>query len=384
MGTSVASAQNAIETSDGAKRLLDTARQINGLSSPGLRPWHIKATFQRYSRSGSFIDRGTFEALWNGPGRSKFVYISPSFSQVQYSSHGGTFVTGDHGDPPGLLVLIWWLAISHYRESEQVSRLGATLHRESIKGIEQDCVELGKGPAITRYDRETDALIDPASDISTPPDSYCFDEHQILKWSSRTINNFSEKIHASFRSPVEFDHRTIARDLDLELGGILGLSAHIESIEPLRDSSDADFRVPPEARELGNEEFRFSDLSGSVPQPELVSVSPEVAARQVSRRTSVVYPPEAKAAGIEGTVVLKARINKLGVVASLQVVSGPEVLRQAAVDAVRSWVYRPYTINGSPLEMDTKISVKFEIQSLKTNTSSRYLVLRSYRGQLCQ
>lgn len=362
LGSSGVSAQTAAAPSDVAKRLLDTARQLNGLAIPAIQPWHIKVSFQRYSRSGNFVDQGKYEFLWDGSAKTKAIYESPSFSQVQYSSHEGTFVTGDHGDPPGLLALIWWIAYSPLPSERTVAHLGASLHKAAVSGDDLDCVEMGKGPAITRYDRETDTLIDPASDASTPRDSYCFDEHRFLARSSRTINNFGEKIHALFRDPLEFDHRMVARDLDLDLGGILGLTAHVESIEPLQDSSETEFQVPPEAREHGNEEFRFSDLPKSNPSPSLVSVLPGVAARQLVRRTSVIYPQEAKAAGIEGTVVLKGRISKSGTIESLQIVSGPEPLRQAALDAVNSWVYRPYVLNGSAVEVETTINVGFKLE----------------------
>jgi len=361
LGASAASAQSAIATSDEAMKLLDTARRVNGLAVPGIHPWRIKVTFHRYDRSGNFVDQGEYELLWSGPTKTKAIYRSRSFSQVQYSSHEGTFITGDHGDPPGLLILVWWIAYSPVPDQREVTRLGATLHRQSSRGVEQDCVELGKGPAIPRYDRETDKLIDPAADSSTSPNRYCFEEHDVLTSTSQTKNGFAEKVHASFRNPVEFDHRMIARDLDLDLGGILGLTAHIENIEPLPDSSEAEFQVPPEARELGNEEQHFANFPRGAP-PEVVSVPPNVAAHQLLRRVSVLYPPEAKAAGIEGTVVLKARISKSGTVESLHVVSGPKVLQQAALDAANSWVYRPYLLNGSPVEMDTTINVVFNLE----------------------
>lgn len=79
-----------------------------------------------------------------------------------------------------------------------------------------------------------------------------------------------------------------------------------------------------------------------------------------------IYPPKAKAAGIEGTVVLFAQINKAGRIDFARVVSGPEPLRQAAVDAVEAWIYRPYLIDGSPSGFRTVIRVNFALEKHHT------------------
>jgi TonB family protein len=75
-----------------------------------------------------------------------------------------------------------------------------------------------------------------------------------------------------------------------------------------------------------------------------------------------VYPPDAKAAGIEGTVVLHAIIGKDGTITSLKLISGPDQLAQAAWDAVKQWTYKPYILNGEPTAVDTTITVNFSLQ----------------------
>ena len=73
------------------------------------------------------------------------------------------------------------------------------------------------------------------------------------------------------------------------------------------------------------------------------------------------YPPIARAAHVSGTVVLHAIISKTGTIKNLQVISGPEMLRASAVDAVRTWRYKPYILNGEPTEVDTTVSVNFNM-----------------------
>jgi protein TonB len=74
-----------------------------------------------------------------------------------------------------------------------------------------------------------------------------------------------------------------------------------------------------------------------------------------------VYPPIAKAAHVQGSVVIEAVISKAGHIESLNMVSGPEMLRSAALDAVRQARYAPYKLNGDPVDVQTVITVVFRM-----------------------
>jgi protein TonB len=74
-----------------------------------------------------------------------------------------------------------------------------------------------------------------------------------------------------------------------------------------------------------------------------------------------IYPPIAVATRTEGTVVLAAIISKTGSIENLRVMSGPGMLQQSALDAVRRWRYRPYTLNGQPVEVETTVNVVFKL-----------------------
>ena len=74
-----------------------------------------------------------------------------------------------------------------------------------------------------------------------------------------------------------------------------------------------------------------------------------------------VYPPEAKAARIQGKVVLRAVIDLDGHIKNLKVISGPKELQQSSLDAVRQWVYKPYLVNGNPVEVITDINVIYTL-----------------------
>jgi protein TonB len=74
-----------------------------------------------------------------------------------------------------------------------------------------------------------------------------------------------------------------------------------------------------------------------------------------------VYPAIAKAAHVEGVVVVEAVISRMGTIESLRVVSGPEMLRGAALEAIREARYQPYRLNGEPVEVQTTITVNFRM-----------------------
>ena len=107
--------------------------------------------------------------------------------------------------------------------------------------------------------------------------------------------------------------------------------------------------------------FRQPEASVNVEQPKTVSVSAGVAGGLLLEKTPPVYPQFAKTSHVSGTVVLKATISKTGVIKNLHVVSGPSLLTQAAVDAVRTWRYKPYKLNNDPVEIETTISVVFTL-----------------------
>jgi TonB family protein len=94
-----------------------------------------------------------------------------------------------------------------------------------------------------------------------------------------------------------------------------------------------------------------------------VSISSGVATGMLIRKTPPVYPPIAKTARVEGTVELAATISKNGTIKDLRVVNGPAMLRQAALDAVRTWVYKPYELNHEPVDVETSISVVFSLRN---------------------
>jgi protein TonB len=82
---------------------------------------------------------------------------------------------------------------------------------------------------------------------------------------------------------------------------------------------------------------------------------------KIASRVTPAYPALAKQQGVEGTVRFEATIDKDGHVSALSVVSGPPLLIQSAVDAVKQWVYDPTLLNGEPVSVVTTIDVNYTL-----------------------
>ena len=79
------------------------------------------------------------------------------------------------------------------------------------------------------------------------------------------------------------------------------------------------------------------------------------------RRVQPNYPPLARQARIQGAVVLQAMISKDGNIENLQLISGHPMLAPAAIEAVKQWKYKPYLLNGEPVEVETQVQVNFTL-----------------------
>jgi protein TonB len=95
------------------------------------------------------------------------------------------------------------------------------------------------------------------------------------------------------------------------------------------------------------------------PIPVKMRVSTAVEEGLLIHKTIPAYPPIALTARTQGMVVLAATISKSGNIENLRVVSGPALLQQAALDAVQTWRYRPYLLDGQPVEVETTVNVVF-------------------------
>jgi len=98
-----------------------------------------------------------------------------------------------------------------------------------------------------------------------------------------------------------------------------------------------------------------------VATPQRVRVSQGVTQGLLIRKVQPAYPPLARQARIQGSVLLQAEISKDGTIQNLRLISGHPMLAPAAIEAVKQWRYKPYILNGEPVEVETQITVNFTL-----------------------
>jgi len=118
--------------------------------------------------------------------------------------------------------------------------------------------------------------------------------------------------------------------------------------------------------------FAFSDkisdiadkppsASDSAAPPKPIPIAPGLAKGMLIHKVQPVYPREARANHVQGTVILQAVIGKDGRIKDLTFVSGPKELAESAIGAVQQWRYRPYMLNNEPVEVRTQVQVNYQL-----------------------
>ncbi|MGA2856185.1 MAG: TonB family protein [Candidatus Sulfotelmatobacter sp.] len=100
---------------------------------------------------------------------------------------------------------------------------------------------------------------------------------------------------------------------------------------------------------------------GSKPVLQRLNISQGVSTGLLIKKVDPVYPPTALHMRVEGAVQLMATVSKTGDITQVQVLSGDQQLTQAAVDAVKRWKYKPYLLNGEPVEIQTQVTINFRL-----------------------
>ncbi len=144
--------------------------------------------------------------------------------------------------------------------------------------------------------------------------------------------------------------------------------AHIpRNIDRTPDPSTSEIAAPsdgipvtdPREQNAVLQSMLHSPATNPIHHPTLVPRPSRAEESLLVRQIKPAYPPLALQARIEGPVVLQAVIARDGTIQHLEVVSGHPLLVRAAVDAVRQWRYRPFLLDGDPVEVETQITVNF-------------------------
>ncbi len=133
----------------------------------------------------------------------------------------------------------------------------------------------------------------------------------------------------------------------------------VQDVEPVQAPSAIGLETTADTKALAN--ISSAGVKTDKPVAQLLRVSQGVMEGLVLKRVQPRYPSQALQMRIQGSVQLQATISKTGDIQNLKVVNGDGVLARAALEAVRQWKYKPYYLNGDPVQIETQILVNFKL-----------------------
>jgi TonB family protein len=305
------------------KELMLLVAKTNGLIGDDIKPWHLKATYKSLDEQGNVKDQGTYEEFWVSSKQFKRAFTGSSFTQTEYGTEKGILVSGPQNTLPYPLAQIRGQFVDPIMSPDSIQRTNFDLKQREVSSIKFDCLS---------------PITSEGIHFGT---TLCLDTGK----SILRINAPQQGALIVHNSIVKFQEHYIAEDLQFVQQSKPVLTAHIDSIELLRTIDEALFLPPADA----------------TPKRISITVAGGIMVGMLLKKVPPEYPLYAKDTGITGTVVLHAIINKDGHIANLHVISGPPELQQASLDAVKHWIYRPYLLNGEPVEVMTSINVNFTL-----------------------
>lgn len=307
---------------------LNTSAQLSTLSDATLKPWHLKVEFDLLDPKGSVREHGALEEWWAAPDRFRTMLTSPSYSATETQNGDKRYRTIGQPGRSDLYQLLAAQATEPLHEIADQRGVTPVFEKKAFGKVDLDCIM----PA-------------PAADRTHPwlgqYTTYCFDPG---KTDLRVLIRYRDQFIIRNRV-ARFQDRDVALDLGVLDAGKLVLKSHVAELRTYTPG-EHEFEPTPEQHAVAS-------------QPRMGSA---VMAGMLVTKIAPTYPLQARQNRISGVVVLHALIGKDGHIKDLSPVRSPDkVLTDAAIDAVKQWTYKPYLLDGNPTEVETTITVNFNM-----------------------
>jgi len=322
---------------------LQRANDLTRLDDPSLKPWHLQANFQLYDAEGKPTEKGTLEEWWAGLKLWKRVYTSPSYTATYLSNKDGLYRTSKAGMVPELLEIVERQYVHPVMDEKNYKNSEIEFNKRNLGNFEADCISLDRR-------KENPNIIHREFNPT-----YCFSSDQVT-----LRETFEQRIGSIARYKTGlFQSRSVPLELGVRRNNVDRISSNLTIMRAV-DLDDDDF-VP----DASFEKINFIELTegnttvlGTTSKP--IHVSSGIMAGRILAKTEPFYPPGARANHITGDVFLMAVIGKDGHIHDVNVLSSPDPsFAKAAQDAVSRWIYKPYMLNGVPVDVLTQITVHF-------------------------
>jgi TonB family protein len=325
-----------------AKSLFLQAVKANGLSGDDLKPWHLKVSYRLLDVSGQPADQGTIEEFWAGPKLGRLIITSTTSKLIYLRTEKAAYREGDLDRKMALLRLLSSAFASPMPFSDKsLALLDLSLKSRAIGSSQLPCFSLKvRGNAPGNFNDPT--FNDP---------TYCLESNLPIV----RIVTFANDPHWFMSNHVgKFQGRYVASDITAGKKDQTELTAHLDVLEEIPNFDSADFAPGPNAV-LQNVPERSFVFPNGMPD----KLADRHFVTRAMRNPQPQYPASAQAANIHGTVTMHATIGTDGHIAALYVIDGPEMLQQAALDAVWKWRFEEPFYNGKPVQVLTVIAVRF-------------------------
>jgi len=278
-------------------------------------PFLLKVEFQMYDLSGVPAEKGTAEESWTRAGGRVLRIESPSLQESTDADDDAKRYTRE-----SFLVRQALLAITRpLPDPPKRQDFVIDAVQQVVEGTERSCF----------------ALL-PGGSWSPSKAAFCTDMDNRLVAMTGPLFVITR---ADFRKHVAHE---VPMELKLSYEGRTAVTLHVTELDSL-----------PEEPAPANER-----RSASAPS----NLSGAFMAGKSLKKKDPKYPKEAKKQRIAGSVMIAACISKEGTIAHLDVIASPSaLLSESAIDAVKTWTYKPYLLNGQPTVVDTTITVNYAL-----------------------
>jgi TonB family protein len=313
-------------------------------SSPELKPWHLKATYQLYDEKGKPAEQGTYEYWWVSPKVTRSTWTRAGATHTDWHTADGKHAYQATGERLKFFEYKLQSALfSPLPDPGDLDPAKIRLDREPLgpKGEKLSCIMVI--PLMPQHGR-----------IQTVPlglfPTYCFDPQLPALRASSSFGSTTTE----FNNIVKAQNRYLSREILILEGKRKILSATVDLVTWL-DPADPALKPATEVAVSDVKKVNVADVKK-------VNIAAGIAVGSLLKKEIPVYPQDAKDAHASGTVVLRATIGLDGSIHDLHVVSAPwPSLAASSLWAVSHWEYKPYLLNGEPVEVETTVNVIFEL-----------------------
>jgi hypothetical protein len=318
------------------RAVFEAAAPFYNFGDAALKPWHLKASYQLYDDKGDPSEQGTYEYWWASPEMYRSTWTRQSGTHTDWHLAGGKLASQSTGESLQFFEYrLQEALLSPLPEDRDLDAAHYRLDRENVTlgGVKLPCIMVIALMPQHGMVQQVQLGLFP---------TYCFDAQLPVLRISYSFGT----VTIEFNKIAKVQNKYLAKEIVMVEGKRKILTATVDLVAGLAET-DAALTPPPDARAS---DAKTVPIAGAVAQGFLL------------KKQTPVYPQDAKDARVSGTVVLRAVIGKEGAIHDLHVVSAPwPSLAASSLWSVSHWQYRPYLLNGDPVEVETTVNVVFSL-----------------------